>query len=328
MALICSIKPHVLPDGVSIVSSSFEVATDPHMVDIILFSYNDTVNKEAIVFDFEPESGRSYYGRVSSILTTGPLSPGPIVELKYSRDNNGMVLTTPSPVNTPLLTTKFWKTEHPPSCFTIEASGYEVIGNSTLSNVQWTITDILTGDVVHTYFDTLGTGVYGETPRLYVDVMLDHNRQYQIDAIFTGDNDSASCRGSIIISTSGRIVNSRNVGAVSTSEDTTIIKDSSTFIQAQHEWYLLDEDSVRLNPAGTELSNVSSFTIDHTLLEKGKTYVLQSREVSDKNPHSKYEYLIFRTTPETTFGLPGEFPYKLGIGSTETVDLDIESDKE
>ena len=322
MSFICKVDPYKLDAGVSIVSVDYEVATDSKMENIIRFSYNDTVNLRSIVFDYELEKGRTYYGRTRALLSTGPLDYGPISEFTYNPETNAeFMLTTPSPINTPTISTIFWTTEHPTSCFTLHATGFEVIGNSKLTKSVWEITDVMSGKTVTTL--TTNTNLTS----LFVDIELNPETQYRISLTYFADNDSASKTASLIITT-GKQLTAEHIQGVSTVSDTIILKTTEQLPNSKHEWYLLDDNSNILNPEDTRESAVSSFTVDHTLLKTGSLYLLQTREINVLNPDAKYEYMAFKTNNSATYGLPGSFPYKLGYGSTTGSDLAVDNDSE
>jgi len=322
MKLSLVVLPSGIPQGDTIINTSYEVARDPEMKDIFLHSYNDTENKMFIVFDYEVKNGEVYYSRIKCQLESGPTDWGPIKRNVYNESVDKVYLTLPSPVNTPLLTTNFWETEHPHSVFVINSSPYETLGNSRIVKALWSITDLETGKVVARYEKL--DNFY----KFYVTEILEFNRQYKISCIYLGDNDNASREGSLIITTGDSLTLSKRGLMINSKTPNVIVRDTYTEAESFHEWYILDKYGKVVNPEDTRLSSVASFTIPENLLRQSESYIVQTREAGDNVEDARFAYMVIRTSSNAVYGLPAPFPYKLGQGASGTSDIDLETDKE
>jgi hypothetical protein len=337
--IICKLTRFKLSPGETIINTSYEVSTNKDMTELLAFDYQNSVNKYSIIFDIVPEKGRTYYSRVAVTLNTGPTEWGPITEFTYKGDDVSLYHTLPSVISTPVLSTSFWETEHPHGCFTIDATPYNAIGDSSHKYSIWNIIDVLTGEVVFTKTTDVGL------TSLYVDVMLDHNRIYNINLIYFGDNNDKSERGSLTIVTSSELIKDFRLSSVSSAEDFTVIKDSKTTPVTRHEWYLYDSKSKILTKEEDQLTLTTSFNVKADWLEQGNTYLLQGRAYTEEDETidfngvkddkdlkltslgytERYKYFIFQTQSKANYGLPGTFPYKLGSGGNIGNDLEIDN---
>ena len=306
--IIFSLFPTSLGKDVSIINTSYEISKTEDMSDIFLFSYNDTDNKESIIFDYEPEEGKTYYGRVKCQLSTGPTAWGPVRPFEYDEDNVELHMSTPSVINTPILSTLFWRNQHPHSCFTVKTSPFEVIGNSKHIKTIWLITDIVKKEVVYHKESTFAL------TELKVDFLLQYKTAYSIQAIFVADNGAVSNRGSLNIATGNGLIPNFGSHVLSSKEDIVLMKENASKTNLQHEWYLYDENTSKLTSGSEELGTTTTFNVKKEYLKAGGLYLLQGKT---KDDGEEYKYFIFRTVGDAIYGLPKPFPYALGKGVSE-----------
>ena len=319
--LILALTNLHLEDGVTIIHTDYEIATDPNMENIIKFSYGDTVDKLMKSFDIDLQDGRTYYGRVRCTLSTGPLDYGEIVTLKYTEDSD-VFSVLPAPLETPTIITGYSKHQHPYGNFTLMASEFKSIGDSKLLRAYWSIKEVLTGKIVEYKVKDNMMQYFTCEP------MLKPRTQYEIGLSYKSSGQSWSKHATLIITTCDKLTNDSVLNLVSTENDTFVPKLITAEVTSTHEWVLYDKYANQINPETTESSGVSGFTIDKTWLENGTTYTLMSREKYPDDSLSEWACLIFRTTPNNIYGLPNEFPYKLGTGAEENSDLDINTTEE
>jgi hypothetical protein len=235
--LTCSVDQESLQKGVTIISSDYEVATDKDMTNLVAHSYGEVGNEYSVIFDYELERGRDYYGRIRCILSTGPIDWGEPTKLTYDDDTINFNMAIPSAINAPILNTIFWREEHPHTNFTIFGDEFTANGNTKHVETQWTITEIETGTVVLTRRSTV------ELRKLYVDIVLDFNKAYKIDAIYKSDNDGYSPRGGLVVSTTCPLVRDGTPTMMSESTDMIVYKNGVGRPNALHEWFLYDEEN-------------------------------------------------------------------------------------
>jgi len=310
-----------LNDGVTIVHTDYEIATDPNMENIIRYSYNDTVDKYMKSFDIDLEDGRTYYGRVRCMLSTGPLDYGDIIELKYTEEND-VFSVLPAPIETPVIITGYSKQEHPYGNFTVMSSEFKSIGDSKITRSYWIVKEVITGKVVDFERKTSVMNYYT------CSKILKPKTQYEIGVIYKSNGQNWSKKGTIIITTGACLTNNSVLNMVTTENDTFIPKVATDEVTSKHSWFLYDRYANQINPESSETSVVSGITIDKSWLENGETYTLMGKELYPDGSDSEWKYLIFRTTPNNIYGLPNEFPYKLGTGAEEDSDRDVDNTKE
>ena len=65
-----------LSPGEEIVNTSYELSDVKDFSNILESNYFDAENKYSMIFDHVPENGKTYYVRVSCVLTSGPTAWG------------------------------------------------------------------------------------------------------------------------------------------------------------------------------------------------------------------------------------------------------------
>lgn len=181
------------PQGVvpeDIISSTWEISDKMNFSNIVLKSVEDKVNKLGILFREDLDPNVKWYGRCRVLLRTGWTTYGnldvvPVNLQGYMQQNEDM----PSRVSTPIIKTSATDYGKHDSClFTINLSGYGVMGTARLIASNYAIVDISTNEVV---WCKLGMEIEKEAI-LVEDIILEDNKVYRIMANFISSSNDHS----------------------------------------------------------------------------------------------------------------------------------------
>lgn len=195
--VIARIENLPLEDGVTHIATDWQISDQQSFATRVLESMNDTRNVSAIIFNEVLDPNIKWYGRARARLSTGYTVWGNIDIFRPENDN---VIDAsedlPSRVGVPVVTTSASQSNHDVTMFTISASGFEVLGNATLSSTSWIIEDIC-GNVIW-------SSLYNNIDKTSIDVnsvILDSNTIYRIKVMFHSTSNDASPIGVYTIKT-------------------------------------------------------------------------------------------------------------------------------
>lgn len=301
-----------LPSGATPLATDWIISKTEQMrdEDIVDQSLQDTKNIFAKVFilDLEPDKtyyhmarlaykyvidGEEYTGFVTSEKTPFIAKDG-LEEEKF--------LDTPSIITIPKLETSYDKNYHPAVSFAVTLTSYVAIGNSRhIATTYWI--ENSKGEIV--YFDIRNEN---ELTRKVIDIELIPDDVYTLRAIMIGSNGDVSQPGSL----SFRVRDNNSLDLLGLSyfiaDDTDLdlkIKTNLDYTHFQIELYKEDELVTEQDVGHTD------FSIDKTLMEKGKRYML-TVTILKGNKKLGRTYKPFYVLLNDIEYLPGRLPYPLG----------------
>ena len=178
--VIMRLEDLALEEGVEHIATDWQISNREDFANIVLQAKKDDVNKTSIVFSETLDPTRKWYGRARCLLTTGYTVWGNL-EI-FTTDQNDTLESLsdlPSRISVPQVTTTSDKDNHDVTLFDIQATGFEVVGNSTHYATSWIIEDI-DGNV---QWSSLENSIYKEFISVH-DIILNSNAVYRLKVIF------------------------------------------------------------------------------------------------------------------------------------------------
>ena len=187
-----------LDEGEQHISTTWQVSDKPSFADRHLESIDDSKNKSTIIFNEVLDPNIKWYGRARVLTSNGYTIWG---NVDVFLPNNDPVIEVsddlPSRISVPQITTSSKQASHDVSMFTISASGFDVLGNATLSATSWIIEDI--------YGTVVWSSIYNTVDKSQIDItnlILRSNSVYRLKAIFHSTSNDCSPIGVRTIKTS------------------------------------------------------------------------------------------------------------------------------
>ena len=286
-----------LSEGVEHISTDWEVSSTMSFSSKDLQSLNDKKNKNTIIFNEVLDPNIKWYARARALLSTGYTVWGNVFVFLPDQDTVIEVSNDlPSRIGVPQITTSSKQNSHDVSLFTITATGFEVLGNSTHTATSWIVEDI--------HSEVIWASIYDTSNLTSIDVanfILKSNTIYRIKVILHSTSNDSSPIGCYTIKTSNN-------------EDISLI----TYL----DWVDVKEPlEIRINRLDNvnkitwsvlsmikgysqlikkyELEGPSAYrcTIDTSIFRSDELYMLKI-ETDNKNLGAKF--IPFRTKPFTT----------------------------
>jgi len=197
--VVLRIKELELDDQTDHLATDWEVSRTISFNDVVLRSLEDYSNKTSIVFNEILDPNIKWYARARALLTTGyttwgnldVFTPKNINDLDQNED-------MPSRVATPIITTDSDTTNHDSTLFTVNATGFSVVGTATHLATSWFIEDINNNVIWSKLNDEIN-----KTSILVNNTLLKSNSIYRIKAIFHSTSNDASQISTLTIKVSG-----------------------------------------------------------------------------------------------------------------------------
>lgn len=199
--VIARIESLLLDEGVTHISTDWQISDKISFETRELESMGDKLNKEAIIFNEVLDPNVKWYARARALLSTGYTIWGNVEIFRPENDNVIDVSEDlPSKIGVPQITTSSLQDNHDVTMFTISASGFETLGNSTHASTSWII-ETLEGE-------TIWSSTYNSIDKSSIDLVnyiLDANAIYRIKVIFHSTSNDSSPVGSYIIRTTDNV---------------------------------------------------------------------------------------------------------------------------
>ncbi len=197
--VVLRIKELELDDQTDHLATDWEVSRTISFNDVVLRSLEDYSNKTSIVFNEILDPNIKWYARARALLSTGyttwgnldVFTPKNINDLDQNED-------MPSRVATPTITTDSNTTNHDSTLFTINATGFSVVGTATHLATSWFIEDINNNIIWSKLNDETN-----KTSILVNNTLLKSNSIYRIKAIFHSTSNDASQISTLTIKVAG-----------------------------------------------------------------------------------------------------------------------------
>lgn len=195
--VLCMMENLVLDEGVTVEHVTFEISKHTSFKELELTSKDMPKCKGIAIFNHVLDPNIKWYARARALLSTGMTVWGNVDMFESTIDTeNVQSLDMPSRISVPQITTTSDQAFHDLTMFTIQASGFRVIGNSTHYATSWIIEDS-DGQVV---WSLLKSSLYKEKLDV-TDIILKANRVYRIKVIFHSSSNDVSPVGSYTIAT-------------------------------------------------------------------------------------------------------------------------------
>lgn len=197
--VVLRIKELELDDQTDHLATDWEVSRTISFNDVVLRSLEDYSSKTSIVFNEILDPNIKWYARARALLSTGyttwgnldVFTPKNINDLDQNED-------MPSRVATPNITTDSNTTNHDSTLFTINATGFSVVGTATHLATSWFIEDINNNIIWSKLNDETN-----KTSILVNNTLLKSNSIYRIKAIFHSTSNDASQISTLTIKVAG-----------------------------------------------------------------------------------------------------------------------------
>lgn len=200
MSVMLVIKELELDDNVNHVATDWEVSDTISFINKVLVSKEDHVNLTSIVFPEVLDPSKDWYARARPLLTTGYKAWGNVnIFRPVNVDNINDYKDLPSRVGTPQLNSDSDQNNHDKTLFTLTATGFDVVGNSTHESTSWYIEDS-NGDVVWSRIKD----IFNKNKILINEVILKSNSVYRIKCMFHSSTNDVSDITTYSIKTSGK----------------------------------------------------------------------------------------------------------------------------
>lgn len=157
--------------------------------DIVLESIEDYSNKTYIKWNDILDPNIKYYARARALIEDKGYTIWSNLDIYETEKVNDLTFTSelPSKVSLPILTSNSPKTSHDAVLFTINATGFTVIGSSTHIKTSWFIEDFY-GNVI---WSRLNDHINKNSITIR-DVVLEKGKLYRIRAMFSSNTNDNS----------------------------------------------------------------------------------------------------------------------------------------
>lgn len=286
-----------------ILAMDWQISADETFRNPILKSMDDTVNLSTIVFTDILDPNVKWYARARALIKdSGWTVWGNLDVLNYQQSLDVIASDSmPSRVATPIISTNANPESHDATLFTIQASGFSVVGNATHTATSWFLED-LDGNLI---WDSQ-YNVVNKTTIEFRDMVLKSGQIYRIRAMFHSSSNDVSSIGCKTI----KIANSSDLELITYLDDveykdTTEVKvailDDSINITSIT-WQIIsmanDYAEIIFNTT-TSGETMTTMSIPANVLKDDTMYVLRYRaNVEDRNTQ-EWKYIIFKTINES-----------------------------
>lgn len=186
-----------LEDGTEIVPNNnsriqamdWQIADNYDFKNIVLRSENDTKNLSSMVFTDILDPNTKWYARARALVRdSGWTVWGNLDVMNYEQVEEVITTSTiPSRVGTPVITTSSVASNHEATMFSIFATGFTVVGNSTHAATSWFIEDLYGKLIWSDLNDTVN-----KTKVDFRSMILKNNTVYRIRAMFHSSSGDVS----------------------------------------------------------------------------------------------------------------------------------------
>ena len=308
--IISSLTPFTTMEGAGLVATDFWLYSDEARTVLLEERLNNRVGDiTKVIWNEKAVAGRKYYGVARVLLETGPTEKVNCEVAVVSNDGVDLDATTmPSPINPPSISSIYDQNCFPQTQFKVVGSKYEVVGNSTHLESIWSITNSITGQLVHEERKT--TSLYD----FECYKVLDYNTPYVISVQYRGSNNDVSVKTSYPVMVAKK---------TSKKAIPVVLADESNLI------FTLDDDLEYVATTTVKLSNIASgetythvfngtnISVPHTEMADYGSYMATTIVTLNDGTVLPARHHVFIRIKEEPYGFPQGFPYVVGLGKDD-----------
>ena len=281
-----------LEKGVTHISTDWEISDNTKFDSPAFSSYNDETNRDMIVWNSVLDPTTTWYARARVLLSTGYTVWGNVDIIDVTDETVINVSDSlPSRISTPIITTNSDVNAHDTTLFTITATGFGTVGDSTHSSTTWLIEDVNSEVVYASIKDENNL-----TSFTLKNLVLEDYTVYRFKAIFHSTSNDVSPVGSltIVTSDSSSIVLDPTINFVDATQDLTLNILSIDNITTVNWKVYSQKDNVLTSvyETSTSDSDILTTTIPAYTMPSDTSMLL---EISVDNDNVGKKYVVFRT---------------------------------